>query len=157
MGNDPDEDKDDTRTKEEGTGKKFCDFIGCPNGFTPIPYANDVACYGNKCEVEQCCEAFCSYHACPNNFVPVKDADSIKCTRSKCSTEQCCDEVKANGGGGGGGGKKKYCKDVECPQGYVKVTGYMKHMECDDGSSCIEQCCDKDAEFSYDDSSNNRL
>ena len=146
--NEPDEHKGgkSPRPHEDG-GKKFCNSIGCPNGFTPIPHASDVACNGNECKVEQCCEAFCSYHACPNNFVPVKDADSIKCTDSKCSTEQCCDEVKNTGGGAEG--SMHYCKDIKCPKGYQRVPGHLKDMKCY-GPHCVEECCEEAVDYSYD-------
>eukprot|EP00903_Cladosiphon_okamuranus_P019871 g18264.t1 len=100
-----DDDKGDKNTNGGGQlrgNKKFCNSIGCPNGFTPVPDAQGVPCYGNECKVEHCCEAFCSSHACPNNFVPVQGAGFIGCTNSKCTTEQCCDEVKPSGGEGGG-------------------------------------------------------
>ena len=69
----------------------YCNSIGCPNGFTPIPRAWEMPCDGNVCEVDQCCEAFCSYHACPDGYIPIDNADSIRCRGNECTTRQCCD------------------------------------------------------------------
>ena len=69
---------------------KYCNSIGCPNSFTPIKNAMEVACEDNKCEVSQCCEAFCSYYACPNGYIPTVDAATTLCDNQTCTTAQCC-------------------------------------------------------------------
>ena len=71
-------------------GAVYCNFIGCPNGYTPIPNAWEVPCSSDPCEASQCCEAFCSYHPCPNNYVPVEDASEILCPTEGCNDDLCC-------------------------------------------------------------------
>ena len=72
------------------TNTKYCNSIGCSDGYTPIENAHDVKCEDGKCEEEQCCEAFCSYYACPNNYTPVYGADTLKCEGAGCTTDLCC-------------------------------------------------------------------
>ena len=79
--------------KTDNTDTKYCNSIGCSDGYTPIDNAHDVNCDDGKCEEKQCCEAFCSYYACPNNYTPVYDADTIKCDDSGCTTNLCCEKV----------------------------------------------------------------
>ena len=81
------------RTGDDNTYTKYCNSIGCSDGYTPIYNAHGVKCDDGKCEEKQCCEAFCSYYACPNNYTPVNDADTIKCDDSGCTTDLCCEKV----------------------------------------------------------------
>ena len=69
---------------------KFCNSIGCPNGFQPIENAWEIECYDGVCETDQCCQAFCSSFSCPTGMIPITSAPDIKCDDNVCSTEQCC-------------------------------------------------------------------
>ncbi|CAM9495754.1 unnamed protein product, partial [Sphacelaria rigidula] len=72
-----------------GAGTRFCNFIGCPNGYIPIPNAWEVECNG-ECSVNQCCESFCWGHPCPNGFIPNPETNDRMCGEGGCNDEQCC-------------------------------------------------------------------
>eukprot|EP00903_Cladosiphon_okamuranus_P018610 g17131.t1 len=105
---------------------KFCNSIGCPNGFQPIDKAWEVECYGGVCEVEQCCQAFCSSFPCPNGFQPISDASSTRCWGDDCSQEQCC---------------QAFCSSFPCPNGFTPIS-YASTTRCDDDHCTQEQCCE---------------
>ena len=70
-------------------GAVYCNSIGCPDSFTPIPNAWEVVCTSDPCDYAQCCEAFCSYYACPDSYIPVENAGEILCNDA-CDTDTCC-------------------------------------------------------------------
>ena len=82
------------RIGDDKNDTKYCNSIGCSNGYTPIENAHDVKCEDGKCEEKQCCETFCSYYACPNNYTPVYGADKILSEDSGCTTDVCCHKVR---------------------------------------------------------------
>ncbi|CAM9317191.1 unnamed protein product [Ectocarpus sp. 13 AM-2016] len=115
-------------------GKTYCNSIGCPGGYTPIPNAWEVECDDDSCEVSQCCEAYCSYYACPDSYIPIEDAGTTRCTDDDCTAEQCCVS-------GDTGDSKTYCNSIGCPGGYTPIPNAWE-VECDDDSCEVSQCCE---------------
>eukprot|EP00752_Nemacystus_decipiens_P010608 g9446.t1 len=100
----------------------YCNSIGCPDGFQPIPDAWTVECSG-ECSVDQCCEAFCSSVACPDGFTQVQDAGTIECS-GDCSADQCCEA---------------FCSYYACPDGFIQVPDAGTIL-CS-GDCSADQCC----------------
>ncbi|CAM9555397.1 unnamed protein product [Ectocarpus fasciculatus] len=98
-------------------GVTYCNSIGCPGGYTPIPNAWEEEC--DDCDVGQCCEAYCSYYACPDSYIPIEDAGMTRCTNDDCTTDQCC--VSGNTGEGQPPVGVTYCNSIGCPGGYTPI------------------------------------
>eukprot|EP00752_Nemacystus_decipiens_P002771 g2589.t1 len=105
---------------------KFCNSIGCPNGFQPIDNAWEVECENGVCEVDQCCQAFCSSFPCPDGFTPISYASTTRCYDDYCTQEQCCEA---------------FCSYHPCPDGYIPIDN-AGDVLCNDDICTTEQCCD---------------
>ena len=67
-----------------------CSSIECPNGYIPIPDAQNTPCDDGECTRDQCCDAFCWGHACPNGYIPNPRTVNDECPLSGCTDDLCC-------------------------------------------------------------------
>ena len=105
---------------------EYCNSIECPDSFTPIPDAMNVACEGDACSVSQCCEAFCSYMACDDGYTQIPNANTTMCADSGCTAGLCCEAL---------------CSSYPCKNNFVPVEDAAT-LVCPDKGCTRSLCCE---------------
>eukprot|EP00904_Undaria_pinnatifida_P003279 jgi/Undpi1/12952/HiC_scaffold_7.g02618.m1 len=146
----------------------YCNSIECPDSYTPIDDAMNVACEGDECSVSQCCEAFCSYYACDDGYTQISNANTTMCADSGCTAGLCCeafcsyypcknnfvpvedaDTILCEDTGCtrslcceyGIEKFKPVCNSIECPDNYTPIDD-AANVLCDGGVCEVSQCCE---------------
>lgn len=123
--------KHPTRRVQEatpGVETAYCNSLGCPGGYIPIPDASETECTYGICTVAQCCDAFCWGFACTNGIPNYENINDL-CPPEGCSADLCCTIPVIT------------CNSIGCPSGYIPIPD-AANTPCDDEECTVGQCCD---------------